>query len=66
MVFEYRGLLGSVCYSREEQCFFGKILDISGLVTYEAESIPELEKEFRFAVDDFLIKKKRQAKSLPF
>ncbi len=56
MVFEYRGLLGSVCYSREEQCFFGKILDISGLVTYEAESIPELEKEFRFAVDDFLNK----------
>jgi hif-contiguous protein B len=56
MVFEYRGLLGSVCYSREDQCFFGKILGILGLITYEAGSIAELEKEFRFAVDDFLHK----------
>lgn len=59
MVFEYKGLLGSVRYSRENQCFYGNILDISGLVTYEAGSIAELEKELRFAVDDFLHKEKK-------
>lgn len=51
---EYKGFIGSVDVSLEDGVVFGKILYINGLVTYEAETVPELEKEFQAAVDDYL------------
>ena len=53
-VFEYKGIYGSVEWSQEDGCFYGNILNISGLITYEARNIYDLEKEFRLAVDDYL------------
>ena len=50
----YKGYLGSVAYSEEDNVFFGKIEGINGLVNFEGESVYELKKAFHEAVDDYL------------
>lgn len=54
-VFEYNGYTGSIEASIEDRCLFGKILFISDLVTYEAETVSDLEAEFIAAVDEYLL-----------
>jgi predicted HicB family RNase H-like nuclease len=53
-LFEYNGYLGSAEISIEDSCAHGKILFINDVVTYESDSVKELEAEFRLAVDDYL------------
>lgn len=52
--FEYKGYIGNaqICY--ESECLHGRIVNISGLVTYEAETVGELKEEFEKAVDDYI------------
>jgi predicted HicB family RNase H-like nuclease len=52
--FNYKGYLGLVEYSDEDSTFFGKILGIDDLVTFEGSSVEELKKAFHDAVDDYL------------
>lgn len=52
---KYKGYFGSVEISSEDDLFFGNLLFIKGLVTYEARTAKELRKEFKLAVDDYLI-----------
>jgi len=51
---EYRGYIGSIEYSCEDKCFFGKLEMINDLVTFEANSADELETNFHNVVDDYL------------
>jgi len=51
---EYRGYTGSVELSIEDDCIFGEVLFVRDLVTYEAQTVTELQKEFHVAVDDYL------------
>jgi len=51
---EYKGYIGSIEYSSEDKCFFGKLEMIDDLVTFEATSAQELEDNFHNAVDDYL------------
>lgn len=51
---QYNGYLGSVECSFEDKCLHGKILYINDLVTYEAETVSELEAAFEESVDDYL------------
>ncbi|MGC8491122.1 MAG: type II toxin-antitoxin system HicB family antitoxin [Syntrophobacteraceae bacterium] len=51
----YKGFSGSVRASIEDSCLHGRILFIEDLVTYEADTIPQLKTEFESAVDDYLI-----------
>jgi|LGOV01.1.fsa_nt_gb predicted HicB family RNase H-like nuclease len=53
-VFKYKGYSGSMEFSQEDKCLFGKILFVNDLVTYEAETYEQLEAEFAAAVDDYL------------
>jgi predicted HicB family RNase H-like nuclease len=50
----YRGYQGSVEASIEDGCLFGKIQFINDLVTYEANTLKELNSAFQEAVDDYL------------
>nr|WP_275856139.1 type II toxin-antitoxin system HicB family antitoxin [Sulfurimonas sp. MAG313] len=47
-------ILGSIEYSSEDKCFFGKLEMIDDLVTFEANSADELENNFHAVVDDYL------------
>lgn len=52
--FSHRGYTGSVEYSDEDKVYFGKILNIKDLVSYEAETPSKLKIEFEDAVDDYI------------
>ena len=51
---EYRGYLGSVVYSDEDETFHGRLEFIRDLVTYEGRDAKTLKGAFREAVDDYL------------
>lgn len=50
----YKGYVGSVEFSEEDGIFYGKVLGIRSLISYEGESIPDLLADFHDAVDDYL------------
>lgn len=52
---EYKGYHSVVEYDVESRVLHGKIEGISDLVTYECDDIKNVEKEFKKAVDDYLI-----------
>ena len=51
---QYKGFLGSMECSVEDNCLYGKVLYINDLVNYEANSPLELQRAFEVAVDDYL------------
>ena len=51
---EYRGYTGSVEFSAEDKVFFGKVLGIRTLLSYEGTNADELLREFHGAVDEYL------------
>lgn len=53
-IFRYKGFIGSIEADSEDKVLHGKLLYITDLVTYEADTIPELEIEFKNSVDEYL------------
>ena len=51
---EYKGYVGSVEFSKEDALFYGKVLGIRGLISYEGTNAAELVTDFHGAVDDYL------------
>jgi predicted HicB family RNase H-like nuclease len=52
-ILQYQGFFGSVHFSAEDECFFGKIEGISDLITFEGQNVLDLKKAFRDAVKDY-------------
>lgn len=52
--FRYKGYLGTIEPDIETGSLLGKLAFIRDLVTYEAETLPSLEKEFHISVDEYL------------
>lgn len=50
----YKNYNGSVVYSEEDECLFGKVIGIKSLISYEGNSVKELKKDFENAIDDYL------------
>ena len=50
----YRGYHGSIEASSEDNCLYGKVQFIRALVSYEGETVAQLDAAFREAVDDYL------------
>lgn len=53
-IIEYKGYLGSVEFSNDDEVFFGKLLGIKALVSYEGETAKEIKQAFYDAVEDYL------------
>ncbi len=51
---EYKGYVGSVEFSQEDELFYGKVQGIRALISYEGTNATELLKDFHVAVDDYL------------
>lgn len=51
---EYKGYIGSVEFSEEDGIFFGKVMGIRSMISYEGENAFELISDFHGAVDDYL------------
>lgn len=50
----YRGYVGSIEFSEEDNLLFGKVLGIRSLILYEGRTCDELLADFHGAVDDYL------------
>ena len=51
---EYKGYVGSVEFSEHDGVFFGQVMGIRGLISYEGTTAEELINDFHGAVDDYL------------
>jgi predicted HicB family RNase H-like nuclease len=59
---QYKGYVGSVEFSEDDGCFFGKVMGVRSLISYEGENARELLDDFHGAVDDYLEKCKSEGK----
>ena len=50
----YKNYNGTVEYSKEDGCLFGKVTGIKSLLSYEGDSVRELEKDFQNVIDEYL------------
>lgn len=50
----YKNYNGTVEYSREDSCLFGKVIGIKSLLSYEGNSVKELEENFQDVIDGYL------------
>ena len=50
----YKGFLGSVSYSDEDQVLFGKIEGIYETIMYEGTSVTEIKEMFKEAVNEYI------------
>ena len=51
---EYKGYVGSVEFSEEDGLFYGKVMGIRALLSYEGTTAAELVSDFHGAVDVYL------------
>jgi predicted HicB family RNase H-like nuclease len=51
---EYRGYVADYEYDEQDGTYFGWVDGIRSMVTFEAPSLAELEREFRISVDAYL------------
>ena len=51
---EYKGYVGSIEFSLEDELFYGKVQGIRSLISYEGTNACELIEDFHRAVDDYL------------
>lgn len=51
---EYKGYYGTVEFSEFDNIYFGKVIGINGLISFEGDSIQSLQEDFKGAVDDYL------------
>lgn len=58
----YKGYDGSVEFSKEDGVFYGKVVGIQSLISYEGKNEEELLADFYDAVDDYLETCKVQGK----
>ena len=51
----YKGYRGSVEFSAEDNCLYGKVQGLKGtLISYEGGTVDEIKKDFEEAVDSYL------------
>ncbi len=51
---KYKGYLGSVAYDDEAEVFYGSVLGIKDVVTFQGCSVDEIKQAFKDSVNDYL------------
>ena len=53
-IMHYKGYVGSIEYSEDDDILFGKVLGIRSLIMYEGQSLKEIKEDFHGAIDAHL------------
>lgn len=61
VILKHNGYVGNVEYSTLDECYYGYILNIFDMITYESDTIEGLFDNFKEAVEDYI---KIQTKAL--
>ena len=56
MSMEYKGYKADIHFSDEDGVFYGKLIEISDLVSFEGRDVLSVEKAFKDAVNDYIQK----------
>jgi predicted HicB family RNase H-like nuclease len=51
---QYKGYYAEIHFSSEDEVFYGKLIGINDLVSFEADSVKGLKKAFKEAIEDYL------------
>ena len=51
---KYKGYQATLKYDDESQVFYGEVISTRDVIFFEGTSVEELNKEFRFSIDDYL------------
>ena len=52
---EYKGYFGSIEYSKENKCLYGKVLGMTrDLIEYEGSTIEDLENDFKAGIESYI------------
>ena len=51
---QYRDYTGSINYSAADWVYYGQVLGIKGLISYEGKTLAALRQDFARAIDDYL------------
>ena len=51
---EYKGYKAAVTYDQDGKVLHGEVVGTRDVIFFEADSVEQLEKEFRFSIDDYL------------
>jgi predicted HicB family RNase H-like nuclease len=65
---EYKGYVGKIEFDDEADIFYGEVIDIRDVVTFQGKSVRELKKAFHESIDDYLefCKKRGEDPDKPF
>ncbi|WP_198022632.1 type II toxin-antitoxin system HicB family antitoxin [Anaerovibrio sp. RM50] len=50
----YKGYIGKAAFDEEQHIFTGEVINTRTVITFQGESVKELEAEFKASVDDYL------------
>jgi len=53
-ILQYKGYYADIHFSSEDEVFYGKLIGINDLVSFEADSVKGLKKAFKDAIEDYL------------
>jgi predicted HicB family RNase H-like nuclease len=53
-VLTYKGFIGSVHFSTQDDVFFGKVEGVNDLITFEGDSVKKLKDAFHYMVDEHI------------
>ena len=54
-ILEYKSYYAEVHFNSDDEVFYGKIIGINDLVSFEGTTVKELKREFQEAVEDYLL-----------
>lgn len=53
-MFEYKGYQGVVEFDYDANIFFGEVVDLRDVITFQGRSVKELEQSFKDSIDEYL------------
>ncbi|HCY36402.1 MAG TPA: toxin-antitoxin system HicB family antitoxin [Candidatus Margulisbacteria bacterium] len=53
-VIQYKDFIGSIHYDSDDEIFYGKVLGVDDLVTFEGDCVSALKSSFIEAVEDYI------------
>lgn len=65
---KHKGYNGTVWFDEEAEIFYGEVIGIKDVITFQGKSVAELKREFKNSVDDYLdlCKERGESPDKPF
>ncbi len=51
---EYKGYQGAVEFDYDAELFFGEVVDLRDVITFQGQTVEELDQSFRTSIDEYL------------